>query len=144
MVRILSCHHFRGQRIGRCDEAVGVAVAEDAVIVALEHQVNIYGRADPNLTTTSSSWSSDASSPSGGFGTYSFGHAFDDNRIYDLGTQFSYHARSPDPAAGTKLRTISGSSSADSVESDTELRLSHSFTTIDFIENVSYNEAGKY
>jgi hypothetical protein len=155
MVRILSCHHFRGQRIGRCDEAVGVAVAGDAVIVAVDHQVNIYGRVD-HTGVASTSWSSDASSPGTGLGlgaSFGFGHAFNDNRIYDLGTQFSYQC--PEKTSGYassankqhigRPRTTSGgSSSIDSVESDTELRLSHSFSTIDLIDTISYNEAGNY
>lgn len=145
MVRVLSCHHFRSQRIGRCDEAVGVAVAGEAVIVALDHQVNIYGRIEHDGRISSEASSPSASNPTPEPGGISGSIFHDGGGGHDIGIPFVYQklpSGTFDVTHGGRPRTRSGSSSVDSVESDTELRLAHSFSTIDRIDSISYNDKG--
>lgn len=166
MSRIISCHHFRGQRVGRCDEAVDVAVSGHTVIVALEHQINIYGKTDdchspvflsldsdrhdgspppvlpgpapatPTAKLMSAAAASTSKPPSP---LPTLPHLCN----HDLGTSFVFLKGISSNSPKTKLDSSSPPKKRiESIESDSELRLSHSFATIDLIHKISYNEKG--
>ena len=125
MVRILSCHHFVGQKIGKCEEAVGVALANTAVIVALEHQVNIY---TAEKSKDLHSWFINKRSG------ISFGKG-------ELGKPFLFETK--EAANHSSPVTPTGPSTLHPTKAlETELRLSHFFAPVDLINSISYNTRG--
>jgi len=164
MVRVLSCHHFKGQRIGRCEEATGIAVARDHLIVGFDHQIHVYHGASssshiqnagkkpstepsaatpgsPSLPTVTSKISSIFSKSS----LLSHGPNASGSTFTDIGAPIHRYTVGPSKSQEEgKKRRASGASSVDSSESyDTELKLSHTFATIDLIDELSYNKKGK-
>ncbi|CAL8096235.1 unnamed protein product [Orchesella dallaii] len=140
MVRVLSCYHFRGQRIGRCDEASAVAVAGQSVVVAIEDNINVYVAGHGFQTPESDLTTCDT-----GFGVQFY------QSIPEIGIPISFsqlekcagEERRVDSSAGEQ-RSGSCSSSVSSIESDTEIKLSHSFSTVDLVQSLSYNKKGNY
>jgi len=138
MVRVLSCYHFRGQRIGRCDEASSVAVAGQSVVVAIEDSINVYV-AGHGIQTPECDFGDI------GIGVQSY------QSIPDLGVPISFvqlekttgEERRGDSNFCEQPRSGSCSSSVSSIESDTEIKLSHSFSTVDLVQSLSYNTKGK-
>ena len=124
MVRILTCHHFGGQKIGRCEEALQLAVADDLIIVALEHQVAVYSSEFPD---GSSSSGSGTRSKLGQGATRDGG---------DIGSSPIFFMKKSvgDPTPSSSVHGLKGGS---------ELVLSHSFPTVDLIDSISYNSRGK-
>jgi hypothetical protein len=111
-----------GQKIGKCEEAVGVAVADTVVILALEHQVNIYTAEN---TTDLNSWFTNRRA------LISFGQG-------ELGKPFLFKSKEL-----IKPNSAGAQSSNSGKSTEAELRLSHYFAPVDLISSISYNPRGK-
>lgn len=137
MVRVLSCYHFRGQRIGRCEEASAVTVAGQCVVVGIEDTVNVY------IAGHASALPGALESFDGG-DPYSAEHFLNQN-IPELGIPitFSDGDRSPNNDSACSGKSGSCSSSVSSIESDTEIKLSHTFATMDLINSITFNKKGE-
>lgn len=137
MVRVLSCYHFRGQKIGRCDEAAAVAVAGQSIVVGIEDSINVY-------IAGHGFQASDVIEPPLDVGTHIY------NIIPEIGAPIVFGHADKSPLSPGEDKRIemeqqgsgSCSSSVSSIESDTEIQLSHSFATVDLVRSLSYNRKG--
>ncbi|ODN05909.1 Hermansky-Pudlak syndrome 3 protein, partial [Orchesella cincta] len=128
-------------RIGRCDEASAVAVAGQSVVVAIEDSINVYVAGHSFQTPESDLTTCDT-----GFGGQ-FYHS-----IPEIGVPISFaqlekslsDERRVDSSTSEQPQSGSCSSSVSSIESDTEIKLSHSFSTVDLVQSLSYNKKGNY
>lgn len=134
MVRVLSCYHFRGQKIGRCEEATALTVADQSIVVAIEDSLNVYNTG--HVPTAS---------------VYDTGSRANINsHIPEIGVPicFGNVGKSSNPPGeegrldNEQHQSGSCSSSVSSAESDTEVKLSHSFSTVNLVRNLSYNKKG--
>ncbi|CAG7719171.1 unnamed protein product [Allacma fusca] len=124
MVRILTCHHFGGQKITKCEEALQLTIADDYIVVALEHQVAVY----------SSELLLDDFSYLGKAG-FSRGATRDGG---DIGSSPIYFDRAI--SASSEDTGVSDTNT----KKESEIKFSHSFPTVDLIDSICYNRRGNY
>lgn len=146
MVRVLSCYHFRGQKIGRCDEAAAVAVADQSIVVGIEDSITVYN-ATHSFQTSDSCDVTMYDTSGCGF------HFLHQHHIPEVGVPITFGLQKSPMSPGDDRRTDSASSeqaysgscssSVSSIESDTEIKLSHSFPTVDLVRFLSYNKKGE-
>jgi len=124
MVRVLSCHHFRSQKVGRCEGGVGVALADEIVIIALEHSISIYSS---ETIINIPSWFTKRRAVT------SFGRG-------NLGAPFYFDIR---PSTSSPAKEVLPPNVSPKKDTTLEtLKLSHSFPPVDLIHSITYNKRG--
>lgn len=123
MVRVLSCHHFRAQKVGQCEGGVGVTLAGEVVIIAMEHLISVY--AWDNITDVADWFTRRRVQTSHAKG--------------QLGGRIQFKSTSSSTSSPTEEQLLR--QQAPDSPSDT-LQLSHSFPPVDLIHSIAYNERG--